>query len=151
MARADLASPVHVLLRRAVVALCQLAFAQDAVPTPSPAPMGPGPEQSVDFMALLKSIELLCLPALTTLFLQWIKLGWSFVPDKALPFAAPLVAAIINGLTQWLGGINLTPVNGLVASTATAALMGGGSSVMMNQMVKQLGKPSNELQQSDKR
>jgi len=133
------------------VALCRLAFAQDAVPTPMPAPAGPAPDQSADFMALLKSIELLCLPVMTSLLLQGIKLFVSFVPDKALPFLAPVIAVLINALSQAVAGINLTPASTGVASAATAALLSGPAAVWMNQAVKQAGKPANELQQVDKR
>lgn len=117
----------------------QLAFAQDPAPAPTPGTAGPAPGQ-VDFWGLLKSIELLCIPALTTLGLQAVKRGISFIPDWALPYCAPVIGALIDILTQATTGINLTPAPAGLPSIATAALLGGPTAVWMHQVKVQTQK-----------
>lgn len=134
-----------------LMAVRAIAFAQgEPAPAPTAVPVGPGASQA-DFIALLRSIEYLCLPLLTSLLLQGVKMFISFIPDWALPFIAPLLAVLVNALSQGIAGINLTPAPDGIASLGTAAVAGGGGAVWLNQLVKQAGKPSNEPQQADRK
>lgn len=120
-------------------ALVQVAFAQDPAPTATPLPAGPAAGQ-VDVWGLLKSIELLCIPALSTVILQLLKKFVAAIPDWALPYFAPLAGALVDVASQALVGINLTPAPAGLPSVATAALLGGPTAVWMHQVKVQTQK-----------
>lgn len=150
LVRAARVSPAALIALLVMLFACaRVALAQDPAPVPTPATIPGVPP--MDVWSLLRSMELLALPFLTSLVTQWVKLGVTWIPDKALPFIAPLLAVCVNGASQALLGINLTPVDGAMGSAAAAAVIGGPGAVYMNQAVKQLRKPADDPQQADQR
>lgn len=106
------------------------------------------PQGSTNPLELLRQMELLALPFLTSLLLQGIKLFVSFIPDKALPFIAPLGAVVINAISQSGFGIDLAPGAG---GALQAAAFGGTGAVYLHQAVRQIKKPGDDPQQADRR
>lgn len=129
---------MSVLVLVLVLGWAAVALAQDAAQ----------PQGSTDPLELLRQMELLALPFLTSMLLQGIKMFVSFIPDKALPFIAPLGAVVINALGQAGFGVDLAPGTG---GALQAAAVGGPGAVYMHQAIRQLMKPRDDPQQADRR